>query len=385
MKFGRHLFVLIIFYLLRYSPVFAQFAYRGTLSSPYIPGWPFGITADSQGKIYLADTQNNMVQVFNVDNSFAFKFGTSGSGNGQFNGIYAIAIDETNGFIYVSDRLNYRVQKFTMNGTFVSIIGGFDSTGNTNGKFYATSGIALDNQGNLYVCDQRKIQKFDNQGNFVATIITLDQPGDLEIDQNGNLFVSQWSEKRILKTSPTGTVLQTYTSGNEYPEGLDLDVNGQVFATYYIPGGASKYTVRKFTNNLEYMTQYGKAGTALGEFANEALDVAIKANGFVYVSEDKRVQFFELESLLITASEYDPKTKTLRLYPNPASRSVLITSDSPISSIVLYDITGRRIKNINYSVGENFLDLSQLDNGVYLVRYTLPGNKIEQQELVVNK
>ena len=293
MNLDRRSFLLILFCVLIHSSIFAQFEYKGNLTSPYPFGWSFGITVDSQGKIYVADSDNNMVQVFNSDNSFSFKFGTAGSGNGQFNNPNSIVIDETNSFIYVSDRMNFRVQKFTMNGTFVAVIGGFDSTGDTNGKFYLTSGIALDSQGNLFVCDQRKIQKFDPMGNFVANIISLDQPADLEIDQNGNLFISQWNEKRILKTSPTGTVLQTYTS-SDYPGGLDLDANGHVFAAYYKPSSSPKYNIRRFTNDLAYLTEYGTYGTAPGEFANQTLDVVVKSNGFAYVTENTRVQFFEV-------------------------------------------------------------------------------------------
>ena len=578
MNLGKGCFFLVIFSVFIHSSIYGQFAYRGSLSTPHAFGWLNGITIDSQGKIYVSDATNAVVQVFNSDNSFAFKFGTAGSEDGKFNNPDAIVIDETNGFIYVSDRLNYRVQKFTMNGTFVSVIGGFDSTGDTNGKFYLTSGLALDSQGNLYVCDQRKIQKFDTQGNFIANIITLDQPRDLEIDQNGNLFISQWNEKRILKTSPTGTVLETFTS-LDYPSGLDLDVNGELFATYFSPEGTPRYNVRKFTNNLEYATGYGKNGTAPGEFADLPPDVAVKSNG-LYATEHTRVQFFEFvpapelrlfsndqelplngyhffgsttfgnsveqsfeiynsgseplevsnptvsegfelvgtfptiiaadakanftikmlaasegwiegvlqfetndsdelvwklslsgvvdqgiqatqtimfdsipdldvtqspitlvasassglpvsftvvsgpavligpdrlsfyragavtieatqagnehylaaspkrryfESFVITASEHDLRTNALHFYPNPASQFVLITSDSPIPAIVLYDIAGKEIKNIRYKSGENFLDVSQVPNGVYLVRYRLPGNRIEQQRLIVNK
>ena len=45
---------------------------------------PEGVAVDSTGKIYVSDSENNRIQVFDNSGTFLFKFGTSGKGNGQF-------------------------------------------------------------------------------------------------------------------------------------------------------------------------------------------------------------------------------------------------------------------------------------------------------------
>ena len=69
------------------------------------------------------------------------KFGSSGSGNGQFNAPYGIAVDST-GNIYVSESLNHRVQVFDSNGVFLRKFG---SNGSGDGQFNAAIGITLEN------------------------------------------------------------------------------------------------------------------------------------------------------------------------------------------------------------------------------------------------
>src|SRR5262245_26383458 len=51
--------------------------------------------------------------------SFSLKWGIPGSGPGQFNNPYDVAVDPA-GFVLVADGLNNRVQKFTLDGTYVT-------------------------------------------------------------------------------------------------------------------------------------------------------------------------------------------------------------------------------------------------------------------------
>ena len=73
---------------------------------------PKGVAVDSTGKIYVADMLNYRIQVFSSNGTFLFKFGTYGSGDGQFDGPYGVAVDST-GKIYVSDLGNSRIEVFS--------------------------------------------------------------------------------------------------------------------------------------------------------------------------------------------------------------------------------------------------------------------------------
>lgn len=46
------------------------------------------IRPDSSGNVYVADTGNNRVQKFSSDGNYITEWGSAGSGNGQFNGLY---------------------------------------------------------------------------------------------------------------------------------------------------------------------------------------------------------------------------------------------------------------------------------------------------------
>ncbi|HYL65899.1 MAG TPA: 6-bladed beta-propeller, partial [Nitrosopumilaceae archaeon] len=72
---------------------------------------PDGIAVDSLHRIIVADTNNNRIQVFSSAGNPLFQFGTSGSGIGQFTSPQGVAVDSL-GNIYVADTNNNRIQVF---------------------------------------------------------------------------------------------------------------------------------------------------------------------------------------------------------------------------------------------------------------------------------
>ena len=71
---------------------------------------------DSSGNVYVADTYNNRVQVFNSSGGYQSQFGSGGTGNGQLSNPRGIALDSS-GKVYVADYGNNRVQVFAPNVT----------------------------------------------------------------------------------------------------------------------------------------------------------------------------------------------------------------------------------------------------------------------------
>jgi len=72
--------------------------------------FPDDVDVDSAGNIYVADTGNDRVMVFNPDGSPKYTIGTFGSGEVQFNLPMGVAVDEAGTKIYVADGDNNRVQ-----------------------------------------------------------------------------------------------------------------------------------------------------------------------------------------------------------------------------------------------------------------------------------
>jgi len=65
------------------------------LVQPWYSYRPYGISTDSSGNVYVADTYNRRIQKFVSTGQFISKWGSSGSGDGQFNYPSGIAIDSS--------------------------------------------------------------------------------------------------------------------------------------------------------------------------------------------------------------------------------------------------------------------------------------------------
>src|SRR4051812_10111307 len=110
---------------------------------------PSGIAVDSSDNVYVVDAGNNRIQKFTNNGTFITTWGSYGTGNGQFISPSGIAVDSSDN-VYVVDAGNNRIQKFTNNGTFITTWGSY---GTGNGQFISPSGIAVDSSDNVYVVD----------------------------------------------------------------------------------------------------------------------------------------------------------------------------------------------------------------------------------------
>ena len=81
--------------------------------------------------VYVVDDGHERVQKFNSSGAYITKWGSAGTGIGQFGGAIAIDVD-ADGNVYVVEIENHRVQKFTSSGVFLATWG---SIGSGNGQF----------------------------------------------------------------------------------------------------------------------------------------------------------------------------------------------------------------------------------------------------------
>jgi len=119
---------------------------------------PQGIDVDASGHVYVADVKNHRVQKFSSSGVFQSKWGSYGTGAGQFNQPHGIDVDADCN-VYVCDLYNNRVQKFTDNGEFLTKWGSY---GTGDGQFYWTCYVDVNNSGNIYVTDafNHRVQVF---------------------------------------------------------------------------------------------------------------------------------------------------------------------------------------------------------------------------------
>ncbi len=173
---------------------------------------PNGVAiSHSNGEIYIADRNNERVQVFNNAGVYLRKWGSLGSGDGQFSsnsGCEDIALD-ADGNVWVTDRNNHRMQKFTNTGTYRMSLGITGSSGSADGQFSYPEGIAIHPvSGDIYVVDRNnhRIQRFNSSGVFQEKFGTygvgdgqFSFPVDMAIDnENNKIYVVDRNNHRIV-------------------------------------------------------------------------------------------------------------------------------------------------------------------------------------------
>jgi sugar lactone lactonase YvrE len=225
--------------------LFAQTAGPGGVNRGQL-NLPRGIALDAAGDFYVVDTQNLRVQEFDKTGKFINMFGTKGLGEGQFNsysdtgvgtGPGGVAVDK-DGNVYVADTWNHRMQKFSSDGKVLTVWGGVINLAEApagadpenNSRFYGPRGVAIGPDGNIYVTDtgNKRVLIFDPSGKFVRKIDSgvtpakaqanypFNKPGELNepigiaVDKAGNVYVADTRNLRIQKFGPDGAPLSQW-------------------------------------------------------------------------------------------------------------------------------------------------------------------------------
>jgi DNA-binding beta-propeller fold protein YncE len=122
------------------------------LTTPGDFGAPQGVAVDADGNVYVTDTLNNRVEIFDADGSFISTFGKAGDGPGYFARPKGIAID-SDGHIWVADEMQDRLQVFNKEGRLLTYIG--QGHGELPGQFKALVGVGIDTKNNrVYTAEQ---------------------------------------------------------------------------------------------------------------------------------------------------------------------------------------------------------------------------------------
>jgi len=129
------------------------------LTTPGDFGAPQGVALDSDGNVYVTDTLNNRVEIFDADGNFISLFGKHGDGPGCFARPKGIAVD-ADGHIWVADEMEDRLQVFNREGDLLTYIGA--GHGELPGQFKALVGVGIDKQNRVFTTEQfpGRLQEF---------------------------------------------------------------------------------------------------------------------------------------------------------------------------------------------------------------------------------
>jgi len=268
--------------------------------------FPKGLAIDSEGNVFVADSQNHRIQKFAADGTLLTAWGSPGQEPGQFSEPWGVAVGPGD-IVYVADTWNHRIQAFTSEGELITYWGVFQDTGGEllepQGMFYGPRDIAIDEDGNLYVTDtgNKRIQKFDADGNPIgqwggagASAGQFLEPVGIAADQEGNIYVADTWNQRIQVFDEDLQFLRQWSvqawvgeSINNKPY-LAVDAEGHVYATD--PEG---FRVLVFDNQGELLTIFGRYGQDAASFdLPTGIEIDQLANVYVADSNNHRILKF---------------------------------------------------------------------------------------------
>ncbi len=173
-------------------------------------------------------------------------------------------------------------------------------------NFGECSGVATDKQDNIWVFNRgnHPIIQFGRDGNFLQAWpdVIIKSSHGIRVDSEGNIWCIDVKGHVVIKYNTEGRVLMILgnrqgVAGNNdskdafnEPTGIAFDSSGNL----YISDGYINARVIKFNRDGEYLTHWGKKGTADGEF-NLAHDVCIDSRDRIYIADrtNQRVQIFD--------------------------------------------------------------------------------------------
>ena len=192
--------------------------------APFMSGNPFNrcthLAIDpANGDFYVSDGYGNArVHKYSPDGKLMFSWGESGTGPGQFNIAHNIATDK-DGWVYVADRENQRMQVFDRNGKFetqwinmAKPCGLFIDNSGEQRVYVGELGVAFGPNSQAYGLGPR-VTIMDIKGNVLARLgdgpegIEPGQftaPHGVSIDSHGDIYVGEvsWTASRRYANPP---------------------------------------------------------------------------------------------------------------------------------------------------------------------------------------
>jgi len=255
---------------------------------------PYGIAADPEGNVYVADTSNNRIQVFDTNGTFKMSWGQKGTGQGDFLLPYDIDVDRQ-GNVYVADTYNFRVQKFDASGRFILQWG---HKGKGIVEFAFLSGIAAGPEGSVYTVDAKmhRVQVFDGEGRFLRSwgqggkgSGDFVAPMGITVDNNGNVYVADSKMRRVQKFGSRGNLLTVITGKMVYPTDVAVDQNS---GNLYVLDAATHY-FWEMSPTGQNLRSFGGPGVSNAQFVKPyGICTDVAGNVFVADTANSRVQKF---------------------------------------------------------------------------------------------
>ncbi len=313
--------------------------------------FPYGVLADSNGELYIANTFGasilKMAQDGTVTTVAGGSSGFAGDGGpaNQAGLTRPEQIALAQGNLYIADSGNNRVREVDSSGVISTVAGNGSFAGDGGPADKATlnspADVAVDTQHNLYIADTEnsRIRKVDSAGVITtvagsdaaghagdggpATSAQLYEPYAVDVDASGDLFIADETNNRVREVDASQTI-QTVAGSGSYgyggdsgpatqalfqgPEGIAVDKrDGSVYVA-----DSSDYRIRHFTVGGQIETV---AGTGVYGFSGDGgpgnqaqisfvAKLAVDAQGNVYLADsgNQRIRMIATDGTISTVA-----------------------------------------------------------------------------------
>lgn len=209
----------------------------------------------SDSRIYVGEKNTDRVSVFDASYNLLYSFGTTGSGDGQFNDVSMIYVDQ-NQVIYTIDFVNNTIQLFNgaNNGSFIRRFGSGHIT-------QGGSGISVDEQtGIIYASEYNNIHKFDINGNHLGSFSGSNNRQLYFDPTTRHLWIAN-DNGYLMEYDLTGTMLAQYGSPTttdeadnlSSPMGVAVDASGNLVVAANTGGN---YSIKRFNAQGEFLNKF---------------------------------------------------------------------------------------------------------------------------------
>lgn len=356
---------------------------------------PYGISADAENNVYIADWGNYRVRKITPVGVVSTLAGNGTSGYADGTGTSAIfstpigVVAEGYGNVYVADYA--RIRKINSTGV-VSTLAGNGTIGYVDGtataaKFGSVSGVTIDGAGNVYVADQtnNRIRKITPAGvvttlagsgaegsaDGIGTAASFNMPWGVATDTANNVYVSDQGNNKIRKITPAGVVTTFAGSGTQgsadgtgtaatfnSPIGITTDEAGNVYVSDY-----ENSKIRKITQSGVVTTMAGSGnqdyadGVGSSATFNYPTGLAMDKLGNLYVVDPgnnriRRITIggYKISPALPAGLSFDPKTGIISGTPT------VLDSLGTVYTITAINLGGESSYQITIGVGKLAID-----------------------------
>lgn len=186
---------------------------------------PHAIAVDNAKNMYVTDGSGKVV-VFDKDGNYIRSFGGYGKKPGSLRGALGISVDAEHDRVYIADRVRFRLVIYTTKGKFlkeVPVLSPVTPMVYKDKVYLATYGPIV-----IYSLDGEKLDEWGARGKKAGE---FDYPHGLSADKDGNIYVSDTNNTRLVVLSPRG---EPIAAKGELPKGTEL---GQMPSEFGLPAG----------------------------------------------------------------------------------------------------------------------------------------------------